>query len=86
MAAHAAQMNGRRVLTAPAGRSPTISRRARNAQLNAWNILSQLRSCPWRTGQLAKAIRPSDPGDRSVKAQHAIITPVGCPAAGPVSR
>ena len=27
-----------------------------NAQLKAWKILSKLRCCPWRAGQLAKAI------------------------------
>jgi hypothetical protein len=27
-----------------------------NAQLKAWEILSKLRCCPWRAGQLAKAI------------------------------
>jgi hypothetical protein len=27
-----------------------------NAQLKAWHILRKLRCCPWRTGQLAKAI------------------------------
>jgi hypothetical protein len=27
-----------------------------NAQLKAWKILTRLRCCPWRTGQLAKAI------------------------------
>jgi acetoin utilization protein AcuC len=28
-----------------------------NAQLKSWRILRKLRCCPWRTGQLAKAIR-----------------------------
>ena len=27
-----------------------------NAQLKSWRILRKLRCCPWRTGQLAKAI------------------------------
>ena len=27
-----------------------------NAQLNSWRILRKLRCCPWRAGQLAKAI------------------------------
>jgi hypothetical protein len=27
-----------------------------NAQLEAWRILRKLRCCPWRTGQLARAI------------------------------
>jgi hypothetical protein len=27
-----------------------------NAQLKTWRILRQLRCCPWRAGQLAKAI------------------------------
>jgi hypothetical protein len=27
-----------------------------NAQLKSWRILRKLRSCPWRAGQLAKAI------------------------------
>jgi hypothetical protein len=27
-----------------------------NAQLKTWRILRKLRCCPWRTGQLAKAI------------------------------
>jgi hypothetical protein len=27
-----------------------------NAQLNAWKILTRLRCCPWRAGQIAKAI------------------------------
>jgi len=27
-----------------------------NAQLKTWRILSKLRCCPWRAGQLAKAI------------------------------
>ena len=27
-----------------------------NAQLKAWHILRKLRCCPWRAGQLAKAI------------------------------
>ena len=27
-----------------------------NAQLKTWRILRKLRSCPWRAGQLAKAI------------------------------
>ena len=27
-----------------------------NAQLKTWNILRKLRCCPWRAGQLAKAI------------------------------
>ena len=27
-----------------------------NAQLKAWRILRKLRCCPWRAGQLAKAI------------------------------
>lgn len=28
----------------------------RNAQLETWKILTKLRCCPWRAGQLAKAI------------------------------
>ena len=28
-----------------------------NAQLKSWRILRKLRCCPWRAGQLAKAIR-----------------------------
>lgn len=28
-----------------------------NAQLKRWRILRKLRCCPWRAGQLAKAIR-----------------------------
>jgi hypothetical protein len=28
-----------------------------NAQLKNWHILRKLRCCPWRAGQLAKAIR-----------------------------
>ena len=27
-----------------------------NAQLKTWRILQKLRCCPWRAGQLAKAI------------------------------
>jgi hypothetical protein len=27
-----------------------------NAQLKTWRILCKLRCCPWRAGQLAKAI------------------------------
>ncbi len=27
-----------------------------NAQLKAWKILARLRCCPWRAGQIAKAI------------------------------
>jgi hypothetical protein len=27
-----------------------------NAQLKAWKILGKLRGCPWRAGQIAKAI------------------------------
>jgi hypothetical protein len=27
-----------------------------NAQLKTWRILRKLRCCPWRAGQLAKAI------------------------------
>jgi hypothetical protein len=27
-----------------------------NAQLKAWKILGKLRCCPWRAGQIAKAI------------------------------
>ena len=27
-----------------------------NAQLKSWRILRKLRCCPWRAGQLAKAI------------------------------
>ena len=27
-----------------------------NAQLKTWHILRKLRCCPWRAGQLAKAI------------------------------
>jgi hypothetical protein len=27
-----------------------------NAQLKTWHILDKLRCCPWRAGQLAKAI------------------------------
>jgi hypothetical protein len=27
-----------------------------NAQLKTWKILTKLRCCPWRAGQLAKAI------------------------------
>jgi hypothetical protein len=27
-----------------------------NAQLKTWRILRKLRSCPWRAGQLAKAV------------------------------
>ena len=27
-----------------------------NAQLKTWKILTKLRSCPWRAGQLARAI------------------------------
>jgi DDE superfamily endonuclease len=27
-----------------------------NAQLKAWKILTRLRCCPWRAGQIAKAI------------------------------
>ena len=27
-----------------------------NAQLKAWRVLHKLRCCPWRAGQLAKAI------------------------------
>ena len=35
-------------LRAPSGRA--------NAQLKTWGILRKLRCCPWRAGQLAKAI------------------------------
>jgi hypothetical protein len=28
-----------------------------NAQLKSWHILRKLRCCPWRAGQLAKAIQ-----------------------------
>jgi hypothetical protein len=37
-----------------------------NAQLKSWRILRKLRCCPWRAGQLAKAIhvfRPAKPED-----------------------
>jgi hypothetical protein len=27
-----------------------------NAQLKAWRIVRKLRCCPWRAGQLAKAV------------------------------
>jgi hypothetical protein len=37
----------------PAGQDP--GERA-NAQLKNWRILRKLRCCPWRAGQLAKAI------------------------------
>jgi DDE superfamily endonuclease len=30
-----------------------------NAQLKTWHILRKLRCCPWRAGQLAKAIHVS---------------------------
>jgi len=39
---------GPRELRAPGERA--------NAQLKAWRILRKLRCCPWRAGQLAKAI------------------------------
>jgi hypothetical protein len=32
-----------------------------NAQLKAWRILHNLRCCPWRAGQLAKAIHVLQP-------------------------
>ncbi len=36
-------------LRSPGGRA--------NAQLKTWHILRKLRCCPWRAGQLAKAIQ-----------------------------
>jgi hypothetical protein len=50
------------LLAAPARLCPLLGRYARpgperaNAQLKAWHILRKLRCCPWRVGQLAKAI------------------------------
>jgi len=39
-----------------------------NAQLKTWHILRKLRCCPWRAGQLAKAIHvSSDMRDRRMK-------------------
>ena len=39
-----------------------------NAQLKTWRILRKLRCCPWKAGQLAKAIPcPSDARDRRMK-------------------
>ncbi len=32
-----------------------------NAQLKSWRILCKLRCCPWRAGQLAKAIHALQP-------------------------
>ena len=42
-----------------ANRAPTQLRspgECANAQLKTWRILRKLRCCPWRAGQLAKAI------------------------------
>ena len=36
-------------------KAPFAGERA-NAQLKTWRILRKLRCCPWRAGQLAKAI------------------------------
>ena len=37
-------------------RYPSDMTERANAQLKAWRILRKLRCCPWRAGQLAKAI------------------------------
>jgi Helix-turn-helix of DDE superfamily endonuclease len=41
--------------TGPTPSSAPLAKRA-NAQLKVWKILTKLRCCPWRAGQLAKAI------------------------------
>jgi hypothetical protein len=46
--------NRRKKPTAPT-RTPRPGERA-NAQLKTWDILDKLRCCPWKAGQLAKAI------------------------------
>ncbi len=40
----------------PGSRPAPRPRRARQCQLKSWRILRKLRCCPWRAGQLAKAI------------------------------
>jgi hypothetical protein len=41
----------------PTGLTPGCAARANaNAQLKTWRVLRKLRCCPWRAGQLAKAI------------------------------
>ena len=47
--------NPRKTPTAPHTKLRSPGERA-NAQLKTWHILRKLRCCPWRAGQLAKAI------------------------------
>ena len=56
-----------------------------NAQLKTWRILRKLRCCPWRTGQIAKAIhvlqiREANAGCRVGSWRGGI-----CPASGPAA-
>jgi hypothetical protein len=47
-----------------------------NAQLKSWRILRKLRCCPWRAGQLAKAIhvcRPAKSEDENTQPERAIV-------------
>jgi hypothetical protein len=44
------------VLTPHRGRNKPASQKDANAQLKTWHILGKLRCCPWKAGQLAKAI------------------------------
>ena len=37
-----------------------------NAQLKSWRILRKLRCCPWKAGQLAKAIHVLQARDRTI--------------------
>jgi hypothetical protein len=41
---------------APTRNSGHLASERANAQLKIWHILRKLRCCPWRAGQLAKAI------------------------------
>src|SRR5262249_52532773 len=45
-----------------------------NAQLKTWHILRKLRCCPWRAGQLVKAIHVlQNPRNRRMKTLHIVV-------------
>jgi hypothetical protein len=59
----------RRAPLAPAGTAPRALSLTRipsafaNARLKTWRVLRKLRCCPWKAGQLAKAIHVLQPRD-----------------------
>ena len=56
----------------PGPRPAAIPGERANAQLKTWRILRKLRCCPWRAGQLAKAIHVLQARDRRMKKAHCL--------------